>query len=121
MEEEQLEPKLPSNRKKALDLLGKTRAKEMEAFSARLLEYEMALITLLMTELDEAEGDPQSGETSRLTSCRSQAGALAEAQVHARYQEALTDYLANRALLKTALKQILSSKGGRHGGFRREE
>lgn len=112
MEEEQREPKLPSNLKEALDSLGMTRAKELEAFGARLFEYEMALITLLMAELDEAEG---FRERSRFISCRSPAGALAEAQAHARYQEALTDYLTGRALLKTALKQLLGSGGAGSG------
>lgn len=107
MERTQREPKLPSYRKKALDLLGKTRARGMETFSTRLFEYEMSLITLLMAELDEAEGELQDREKSGLPSCRAPAEAFAEARVYAGYQEAVTDYLADRLLLKRALKQLL--------------
>ena len=107
MQGKQREPKLPSYRKKALNLLGNTRAKGMEAFSARLFEYEMTLITLLMAEFDEAEEDPQRLEISSLPSSRGPAGALGEAWVQTRYQEAVTDCLADRLRLKTALKQLL--------------
>ena len=120
MKGKQRESKLPSYRKKALDLLGKTRTKGMEAFSACLFDYEMTLITLLLAELDET-GDLHGREMSRLPSCRCSAGAFAEAPVHARYRESVTDYLADRLRLKTALKQLLRSEGDRFGTLGRGE
>jgi hypothetical protein len=107
MDKTQREPTLPSYRKKALDLLGKTRAHGMEEFSTRLFEYEMSLITLLMAELDEAQGELQDFEVSDFSDCRASAGAFARARVHARYQDAVAGYLADRLQLKTALHQLL--------------
>jgi len=118
MKEKQRESKLSPYRKKALDLLGKTRTKGMEAFSVCLFDYEMTLITLLMAELDET-GELHGREASRLPSCRCSTRAFAEAPVHARYPEAVTDFLADRLRLKTALKQLLRSEGDWFGTFGR--
>ena len=120
MKGKQQESKLPSYRNKALDLLGKTRTKGMEAFSICLFDYEMTLITLLMAELEETR-DLHGRETSRLPSYRCSTGAFAEAPVHAQYREAVTDYLADRLRLKTALNQFLRSEGDRFGTLGRGE
>ena len=113
MQGKRREPKLPPNRKKALELLGKTQAKGMEAFSARLFEYEMTLIELLLAELEEAEGDPQRRELSSLPSNHCPAGAFAGTWEPARHQEAAVGYIADRLRLKTALEQLLRSEGER--------